>query len=86
MGLGSERRAFRFLDALRHARIAANLGETRTLVIHPASSIFADHDPEERQRMGVGDDLVRISVGLESQEEILADMIQALEASAEASA
>jgi O-acetylhomoserine (thiol)-lyase len=83
VGFGSERRAFRFLDRLKRASIAANLGETRTLVIHPASTIFADHDPEERERMGVGEDLVRISAGLESHEEILEDMIQALEASAE---
>jgi O-acetylhomoserine (thiol)-lyase len=84
VGLGTQRRAFRFLDGLERANIAANLGETRTLVIHPASTIFADHDPEERERMGVGEDLIRISVGLEPHEEILQDMIQALEASAEA--
>jgi O-acetylhomoserine (thiol)-lyase len=86
VGLGTERRAFRFLNALRRATIAANLGETRTLVIHPASTIFADYDPEDRVRMGVGDDLVRISVGLEPQTEIVSDMIQALEQSAEAQA
>jgi O-acetylhomoserine (thiol)-lyase len=82
LGLGTERRAFRFVNALRRATLAANLGETRTLVIHPASTIFADYAPEERARMGVGDDLVRISVGLEPEDEILPDMIQALEVSA----
>jgi O-acetylhomoserine (thiol)-lyase len=82
LGLGSERRAFLFVNALRRATLAANLGETRTLVIHPASTIFADYAPEERARMGVGDDLVRISVGLEPEDEILQDMMQALEVSA----
>jgi siroheme synthase-like protein len=82
LGLGTERRAFRFLNALKRATLAANLGETRTLVIHPASTIFADYGPEERASMGVGDDLVRISVGLEPEDEILQDVIQALEVSA----
>jgi O-acetylhomoserine/O-acetylserine sulfhydrylase-like pyridoxal-dependent enzyme len=60
----------------------ANLGETHTLVIHPASTIFREYQPEDRLSLGASDDLVRVSVGLEAFPAILADFQQAL-ASAE---
>jgi len=81
IGLGEERRAFRFVNALRRARIAANLGETRTLVIHPASTIFHEYEAPDRARMGVPEDMVRVSVGIGDFEEILQDALQALAAS-----
>jgi O-acetylhomoserine (thiol)-lyase len=80
--LGSLARAFAFINALRSARRVANLGETHTLVIHPASTIFREYQPEDRLSLGVSDDLVRVSVGLEPFPVILADFQQAL-ASAE---
>jgi O-acetylhomoserine (thiol)-lyase len=58
----------------------ANLGETRTLVIHPGSTIFREYAAEDRLSLGVPDDLVRVSVGLEPLPEILADFQQALAA------
>jgi len=76
--LGSLARAFAFINALTNVRRVANLGETRTLVIHPASTIFREYQPEDRLSLGVPDDLVRVSVGLEPLSAILADFQQAL--------
>jgi O-acetylhomoserine (thiol)-lyase len=76
--LGSLARAFAFINALKRARRVANLGETRTLVLHPASTIFREYQPEDRLSLGVSDDLVRVSVGLEPFPAILADFQQAL--------
>ncbi|MGC9986293.1 MAG: PLP-dependent transferase [Polyangia bacterium] len=80
--LGSLARSFAFINALKSARRVANLGETHTLVLHPASTIFREYQPEDRLSLGVSDDLVRMSVGLEPFPGILADFRQAL-ASAE---
>lgn len=77
--LGTRERCFRFINALRLARNVANLGDARTLVIHPASTICRDSTPEQRRAMGVTDDLVRLSVGLEHADDILADLTQAVE-------
>jgi len=76
--LGSLARAFALINALKSARRVANLGETHTLVIHPASTIFREYQPEDRLSLGVSDDLVRVSVGLELFPVILADFRQAL--------
>ncbi len=77
--LGSRERAFRFINALKYARNLANLGDTKTLVIHPASTICRDGDAAERAAMGVSDDLVRFSIGLEHCDDLLADLDQSLE-------
>lgn len=77
-GLGSAARAFRFIDALHLAKNLANIGDARTLVIHPASTIFHEYAVEDRARMGVPEDLVRVSVGLETFEDIQADFLHAL--------
>jgi O-acetylhomoserine (thiol)-lyase len=76
--LGSLAKAFAFINALKNARRAANLGETRTLVIHPASTIFREYAPADRLSLGVPDDLIRVSVGLEDFSTILTDFEQAL--------
>jgi O-acetylhomoserine (thiol)-lyase len=76
--LGSSARSFAFINALKSARRVANLGETRTLVIHPASTIFREYGPDDRLALGVPDDLVRVSVGLEPFATILDDFQQAL--------
>ena len=78
--LGSRERAFRFINALRLARNLANIGDTRTLVIHPASTICREASPDDRQAMGVTDDLVRLSIGIEHPDDIRADLEQALQA------
>jgi len=56
----------------------ANIGDVRTLVIHPASTIYVTNSMEEKESMGVYDDLVRISVGLEDIEDLIEDFEQAL--------
>ena len=80
LGLGSKSRAFRLIDTLKLAENAANIGDSRTLVIHPASTIFHDFSEADRAKMKVTDDMVRVSVGVENFEDIQADFEQALEA------
>ena len=79
-GLGSAEKAFTFIDHLTLAQNLANIGDSKTLVIHPGSTIFSEFTPEERRAMGVPDDLVRVSVGVESIGDIIADFRSALEA------
>jgi O-acetylhomoserine (thiol)-lyase len=76
--LGSRERAWRFLDRVRLAKQAANLGDVHTLVIHPASTIFHSYDAETQKRMGVTEDMIRVSVGLEPWLELKQDFEQAL--------
>jgi O-acetylhomoserine (thiol)-lyase len=78
--LGTKERCFAFVNRLRLARNLANLGDARTLVIHPASTICRDLNEEERLAMGVTEDLVRLSVGIEDPADILGDIEQALDA------
>lgn len=76
--LGSKERCFRFIRGLRLAQNLANIGDAKTLVIHPASTFCRDATEAERSAMGVSDDLVRLAVGLEHVDDILADMDAAL--------
>jgi O-acetylhomoserine (thiol)-lyase len=77
-GLGDKETAFRFIDSLKLAKNLANLGDAKTLVLHPESTIFHEFDIDEKARMEVGDDMVRVSVGIEDYEDIKADFEQAL--------
>src|SRR5690606_24257314 len=74
-------RARRFIDALELVSHSPNLGDTRTIVTHPASTTHAKLSEEERQRVGITPGLVRISVGLEHVDDLMADFEQALERS-----
>jgi O-acetylhomoserine (thiol)-lyase len=56
----------------------ANIGDTRSLIIHPASTTHRQLTAEQRKAAGAGDDVVRLSVGLEDKEDIIADLEQAL--------
>ena len=76
---GGEAEAFRVLNALEVAKLAVSLGGTETLAEHPASMTHADVPVDERDRMGITDGLIRISVGIEHPEDIIADLAQALE-------
>lgn len=80
-GLGDKRKVFKFIDALRLAKNLANLGDAKTLVIHPASTIFHEFSGDQKRAMGVTEDLVRVSVGIEDFEDIRADFEQAIEQS-----
>lgn len=78
-GMGSKERAFAVIDSLRLAKNLANMGDTRTLVIHPASTISADFPEEQKREMGVTEDMVRVSVGIEDLADITDDFKRALE-------
>ncbi|MFT7197832.1 MAG: O-succinylhomoserine sulfhydrylase [Marinoscillum sp.] len=71
----------KFLDALQMISLSPNLGDTRTIATHPASTTHSKLSPEERAAVGITDGLVRISVGLEHVDDIKTDVEQALEKS-----
>ena len=68
-----------FLDALQTLSLTANLGDTRSIASHPASTTHAKLTDAERQTVGITPGLIRISAGLENREDILNDILQALE-------
>lgn len=76
---GGKDAAFRFLNALSLIRISNNLGDAKSLVTHPATTTHQRFTPEARADMGIGDGLVRLSVGLEHADDLLADLSQALD-------
>jgi O-acetylhomoserine (thiol)-lyase len=71
----------KFINALTLLSHLANLGDAKSLVIHPASTTHQQLSPEEQQATGVTEDFVRLSVGIESVDDIIADIDQALAAS-----
>lgn len=76
---GGEAEAFRVLNRLRIARLAVSLGGTETLMEHPGTMTHADVPPEHREEIGITPGLIRISVGVEHPEDVIADLAQALE-------
>ena len=68
-----------FLNKIKMCSLSANLGDTRTIVTHPASTTHSKLSEEERNEVGITAGLVRCSVGLENAEDIIADLKQALE-------
>ncbi|MFN8072492.1 MAG: O-succinylhomoserine sulfhydrylase [Mycobacterium sp.] len=76
-GRGKER-AFEVLDKLRVIDISNNLGDSKTLITHPATTTHRAMGPEGRAAIGLGDGVVRISVGLEGTEDLIADLDRAL--------
>jgi O-succinylhomoserine sulfhydrylase len=78
---GGLERARRFLDSVRLVSHSPNLGDTRSIVTHPTSTTHSKLSEAERQRVGIVPGLVRISVGLEHIDDIVADLEQALAAS-----
>jgi methionine-gamma-lyase len=77
---GGEAEAFRFLDALKIAKLAVSLGGTETLASHPAAMTHLSVPQERKDALGIGDNLVRISVGVENADDLIADFRQALRA------
>lgn len=80
---GGVDRGARFLDALEMCSLTANLGDSRTIATHPASTTHSKLTEEERRAVGILPGLVRVSVGLEAPEDIIADLDQALDQSAQ---
>jgi len=70
----------RFIEGLQLISHLANVGDAKSLVIHPASTTHQQLSDEEKQSCGISDDLVRLSVGIEDIEDILWDLDQALTA------
>ncbi|HHV73499.1 MAG TPA: O-acetylhomoserine aminocarboxypropyltransferase/cysteine synthase [Thermoanaerobacterium sp.] len=77
--VGSKERAYKMINSLKYATNITNIGDTRTLIIHPSSTIFAESSDEEKKFMGVYDDLIRICVGLEDVEDLKEDFMQSIE-------
>ena len=75
---GDRERAWRVVDSLRLFSITANLGDTRSIVTHPATTTHSRVSAEDRARSGIGDNLIRLSIGLEEPEDLVGDLAQAL--------
>lgn len=75
---GGKAAAFRFMNALQLLTISNNLGDARTLIAHPATTTHASVAEDERQKFGITEGMLRLSVGIEAAEDIIADMQQAL--------
>jgi cystathionine beta-lyase/cystathionine gamma-synthase len=71
--------AYAFLNALELCVKAPSLGDIYTLAIHPATSSHRELSPSRRERLGVGENLVRLSVGIEHAGDVILDLQQALE-------
>ena len=76
---GGYKKAIKFIDSVKLASHLANVGDAKTLVIHPASTTHQQLSAEEQQSAGVTDDMVRVSVGIEHIDDIKADFSQAFE-------
>jgi O-acetylhomoserine (thiol)-lyase len=74
----------KFIESLRLASHLANVGDAKTLVIHPASTTHQQMDAEQLIAAGIGEDMVRLSVGLEAASDIVGDIVQALRTSQKA--
>ena len=71
----------KFIEAVKLASHVANVGDARTLVIHPGSTTHGQLSAAELERSGISEDLIRVSIGLEDPSDIIADLLQALKAS-----
>ncbi|OMQ22881.1 O-acetylhomoserine aminocarboxypropyltransferase/cysteine synthase family protein [Serratia oryzae] len=80
---GGKEAGGRFIDALKMILRLVNIGDTKSLACHPATTTHRQLTPEELARAGVSEDLIRISVGIENIEDIIADVSQALQAAQE---
>lgn len=76
---GGKEQAWRLIDATRMLSITANLGDVKTTITHPATTTHGRLSPEARAEAGITDGLVRVSVGLESLEDIKADLLRGLQ-------
>lgn len=76
---GGEHEAFKVLNALKLIRLAVSLGGTESLAEHPATMTHAGVDPELRQKLNITEKMVRLSIGVEDPDDLIADIEQALE-------
>lgn len=76
--MGTKEKAFEFLNNTKLPTITANIGDSRTLALHMASTIYRDFDDETRKFLGITDGLIRVSIGLENPQDIIDDFKGAL--------
>lgn len=81
--VGSKEKAYKVLNSLKLVTIASNLGDVRTLALHPSSTLFVHSSKEEKENAGVYDDLIRVSVGIEDAPDLIADFKQAISKASE---
>lgn len=75
---GGEKAAFRFINSLKLIKLAVSLGSTESLIQHPATMTHAGVNPEEKLRIGIKENLIRLSVGVENPKDLIWDLKQAL--------
>lgn len=75
--MGSKEKAFAFLDKTKLPIITANIGDSRTLALHMASTIYSDFDEEQKNFLGITPGLIRVSIGLENPDDIIKDFTEA---------
>jgi len=75
--MGTKEKAFKFLNTTKLATLTANIGDSRTLALHMASTIYRDFDEETKKFLGITDGLIRISIGLENPQDIINDFLEA---------
>ena len=78
--VGGEAQAFRLLKALRLIKLAVSLGGTESLICHPASTTHSGIKAEERKALGITEGTIRLSIGVEDPQDLLADLEQAMQA------
>ncbi len=77
---GDRAAAWRFIDATRILSLTANLGDAKSTIVHPATTTHGRLSPEERAAAGIGDNLIRVAVGLEHSDDIQADLARGIAA------
>lgn len=75
---GGEKEAFQTMDAIHHMKMAVSLGGVESLIEHPSTMTHADMTTEEKRHAGITDNMIRLSIGLEDPEDLIADLQQAL--------
>ena len=80
---GTKERAYKIINSLKYAFIASNIGDLRTLVIHPASTLYIHSGKEEAEAAGVYEDTIRVSIGIENKEDLIEDFLNAIRQSRE---
>lgn len=78
LDLGSQEAAWAFMDKVKIARVGSSFGGVRTELTHPATTSHRQFSAEEREAAGIGDGSVRVSIGIESVDDLIADLEQAL--------
>ena len=76
---GGEKEAFAFLDNLKLVKLAVSLGGTESLACHPYSMTHADVNVDTKINMGMGESLVRLSIGVEDADDLIDDIIGSLD-------